>query len=71
MQTCIFTNSLRRGGVPVQWVSEDCEDIMEGFITWFMNTIGQYISPEWSVFLVSMIPLIDERGGQEQTEPQD
>ena len=36
---------------------------MEGFITWFMNTIGQYISPEWSVFLVSMIPLIEERGG--------
>ena len=36
---------------------------MEAFITWFMNTIGQYISPEWSVFLVSMIPLIEERGG--------
>ena len=36
---------------------------MEGFITWFMNTIGQYISPEWSVFIVSMIPLIEERGG--------
>ena len=29
---------------------------MEGFITWFMNTIGQYISPEWSVFLVSSPP---------------
>lgn len=36
---------------------------MEGFISWFMNTIGQYISPEWSVFIVSMIPLIEERGG--------
>ena len=36
---------------------------MESFITWFMNTIGRYISPEWSVFIVSMIPLIEERGG--------
>lgn len=36
---------------------------MESFITWFMNTIGQYISAEWSVFIVSMIPLIEERGG--------
>ena len=36
---------------------------MEGFISWFMNTIGQYISPEWSVFIDSMIPLIEERGG--------
>ncbi|MBP3868783.1 MAG: small multi-drug export protein, partial [Solobacterium sp.] len=36
---------------------------MEGFITWFMNTIGQYISPEWSVFIVSMITLVEERGG--------
>lgn len=36
---------------------------MESFITWFMNTIGQYISPEWSVFLVSMVPLIELRGG--------
>ena len=36
---------------------------MESFITWFMNTIGQYISKELAVFLVSMIPLVEERGG--------
>ena len=36
---------------------------MESFITWFMNTIGQYISKEMAVFLVSMIPLVEERGG--------
>ncbi len=36
---------------------------MESFITWFMQTIGQYISPELSVFLVSMVPLVEERGG--------
>ncbi len=28
-----------------------------------MNTIGQHISPELSVFIVSMLPLIEERGG--------
>ena len=36
---------------------------MESFITWFMQTIGQYISPELAVFLVSMVPLVEERGG--------
>ncbi len=36
---------------------------MESFITWFMNTIGQYISKEMAVFLVSMVPLVEERGG--------
>ena len=36
---------------------------MESFITWFMSTIGQYISPELSVFLVSMVPLVELRGG--------
>ena len=36
---------------------------MESFITWFMNTIGQYISKELAVFLVSMVPLVEERGG--------
>ncbi|MBQ6223460.1 MAG: small multi-drug export protein [Solobacterium sp.] len=36
---------------------------MESFIQWFMSTIGQHISPEVSVFLVSMLPLIEERGG--------
>ena len=36
---------------------------MNGFLEWFMNTIGRYISSELSVFLVSMLPLIEERGG--------
>ena len=36
---------------------------MIGFIDWFSNTIGQYISKEISIFIVSMIPLIEERGG--------
>ena len=36
---------------------------MESFITWFMQTIGQYISPELAVFMVSMVPLVEERGG--------
>ena len=36
---------------------------MNSFLTWFMQTIGQYISPELSVFLVSLLPLIEERGG--------
>ncbi len=36
---------------------------MESFITWFMNTIGQYISKELAVFIVSMVPLVEERGG--------
>ena len=36
---------------------------MNGFLTWFMGTIGQHISPPLSVFIVSMIPLIEERGG--------
>ena len=36
---------------------------MTGFLTWFMSTIGQYVSPQISVMLVSMVPLIEERGG--------
>lgn len=36
---------------------------MNSFLTWFMQTIGQYISPELSAFLVSLLPLIEERGG--------
>ena len=36
---------------------------MNSFINWFMSTVGQHISAEWSVFLVSMFPLVEERGG--------
>lgn len=36
---------------------------MESFISWFAVTLGQYISPELSCLLVSMIPLVELRGG--------
>lgn len=36
---------------------------MDAFLNWFMATIGQHISAEMSVFIVSMLPLIEERGG--------
>lgn len=36
---------------------------MEAFILWWADTIGKFISPKLSVFLISMIPLIEERGG--------
>ncbi|MBR2067293.1 MAG: small multi-drug export protein [Solobacterium sp.] len=36
---------------------------MEGFIAWWMASIGRYISPKLSVFLLSMIPVVEERGG--------
>ena len=36
---------------------------MQAFIEWFMAVIGGSISPQMSVFIVSMIPLVEERGG--------
>ncbi len=36
---------------------------MNTLINWFMGTIGQHLSAEMSVFFISMIPLIEERGG--------
>ena len=36
---------------------------MDGFIEWWNTTIGQMLSPQLSVFFISMIPLIEERGG--------
>jgi uncharacterized membrane protein len=36
---------------------------MDSFVNWFVNGIGQHISAEWTVFIISMIPLIEERGG--------
>ena len=47
----------------VEWDDEMEMDEMENFIAWFMNTIGRYVSPEIAVFLVSMVPLVEERGG--------
>lgn len=36
---------------------------MESFLAWFMGSIGQHVSKETAVFIVSMLPLIEERGG--------
>ncbi len=36
---------------------------MNSFLEWWMAGIGQHISRELSVMIVSMIPLIEERGG--------
>lgn len=37
---------------------------MESFLNWYLATwLGQHVSPEVSVFLVSLLPLIEERGG--------
>jgi uncharacterized membrane protein len=36
---------------------------MDSFVNWFVNGIGQHISAEWTVFIISMIPLVEERGG--------
>lgn len=36
---------------------------MNSFLDWWMAGIGQHISRELSVLIVSMLPLIEERGG--------
>ena len=36
---------------------------MEGFIIWWAGTVGKLLSPKLSIFLVSLLPLIEERGG--------
>ena len=36
---------------------------MQGFLVWWYSSIGQHISRELSVMFVSMIPLVEERGG--------
>lgn len=36
---------------------------MEGFIIWWAGTVGKFLSPKLSIFLVSLLPLIEERGG--------
>lgn len=36
---------------------------MESFINWFMAGIGQHISKELCVLIVSMVPVVEERGG--------
>lgn len=36
---------------------------MEAVATWFANTLGHYVSKELVIFLVSMVPLLELRGG--------
>ena len=36
---------------------------MEALVRWFSQNLSQYISPEGAVFLISMIPLLELRGG--------
>ena len=36
---------------------------MESLVTWFTTTLGPYISEKAVVFLISMMPLLELRGG--------
>ena len=36
---------------------------MDSFVNWFVNGIGQHNSAKWTVLIISMTPLIEERGG--------
>ena len=36
---------------------------METLVHWFSQNLSQYISPEGAVYLISMIPLLELRGG--------
>ena len=36
---------------------------MEALVHWLSQNLSQYISPEGAVFLISMIPLLELRGG--------
>ena len=36
---------------------------MEALVHWFSQNLAQYISPEGAVFIISMIPLLELRGG--------
>ncbi len=36
---------------------------MEGLVNWYQNTLGQFVPKEIFVFFVSMLPLIELRGG--------
>lgn len=36
---------------------------MEALVHWFSQNLLQYISPEGAVFIISMIPLLELRGG--------
>lgn len=39
------------------------EKSMESLVVWFMGTLGAYISRELVIFVISMIPILELRGG--------
>ena len=36
---------------------------MESIAVWFTNSLGQYVSEELVIFIISMIPILELRGG--------
>ncbi|MDD7209760.1 MAG: small multi-drug export protein, partial [Lachnospiraceae bacterium] len=36
---------------------------MEALVQWFSQNLAQFISPEGAVFVISMIPILELRGG--------
>ncbi|NCB92677.1 MAG: small multi-drug export protein [Clostridia bacterium] len=36
---------------------------MQSLVTWFTNHLGPYISPQALVFIISLLPLLELRGG--------
>ena len=36
---------------------------MEALVQWFSHNLSQFISPEGAVFIISMIPILELRGG--------
>lgn len=41
----------------------EMEKCMESLVVWFTGTLGQYISRELVIFIISMIPILELRGG--------
>lgn len=36
---------------------------MESLVQWFSSTLGQYVSEEFVIFIISMFPILELRGG--------
>ncbi|MDE6749170.1 MAG: small multi-drug export protein [Lachnospiraceae bacterium] len=36
---------------------------MDSLAIWFANTLGQYVSKEFVIFFISMVPILELRGG--------
>lgn len=36
---------------------------MESIAVWFTNSLGQYVSEEMVIFIISMVPILELRGG--------